>query len=86
MGSRGGARAGSGRPKGRNNKCITLTLPIPAYEVLIRDAEAAGSTVSQYIIDKLKLPRNESENKQDDEFNISAFFMAAEEAKPYGQD
>lgn len=84
MGSRGGARAGSGRPKGRNNKCITLTLPIPAYEVLIRDAEAAGSTVSQYIIDKLKLPRNESENKQDDEF--TTFFMAAEEVKPYGQD
>jgi len=42
--------------------------------------------VSQYIIDRLKLPRNESENKQDDEFNISGFFMAAEEAKPYGQD
>ena len=54
---RGGPQPGSGRPKGRHNKCTTLTLPIPAYNELISRAQKAGSTVSQYIIDALELPR-----------------------------
>ena len=57
MGKRGGPQPGSGRPKGRNNKCTTLTLPIPAYDELMNRAQKAGSTVSQYIIDALELPR-----------------------------